>query len=284
MLQAAHGPAPSSSGRLLISHITLRGPELRQTYECIVAHSEVGYEELCAEFVLGDSVHDDFGLADATLREALNFLLIARLVHRRGGSGRTARFRAAPLLTGVAFPLLLLHHIASLPDERQQAPILIHRQLTDEDVLSVTPVTLRELMERSRYATLFTWTNEKAIFWGHLAAYLGLVRRLEREGTLLLVPQPALVLAALQFELGRIGAPPALGVPLAAALGGIEARFFACFTRHLRVHRGLVQMLIALHRLGEVRLTHESDASRSLLLGNWRVSHICLTRGEESAL
>jgi hypothetical protein len=277
------GAGAPSQGRLLISHITLRGPELRQTYERIVAHVEVGYEELCAEFVLGDRVHDDFGLADAILREALNFLLVARLVQRRGGSWRTARFRAAPLLTGVAFPLLLLRHIASLSDDRQRAPVLIQRQLTEEDVLSVTPVTLREHMERGRYATLFTWTNEKAIFWGHLAAYLGLVRRLEREGTLLLVPQPLPVLAALRFELGRIGAPPASWVPLAAALDGVEDRFFACYTRHRRVHRGLAQTLIALHRLGEVRLMHESDASSSLLLGNWRVSHVCLLRVEEGA-
>lgn len=283
MQQTAGGPGASSLGRLLISHITLRGPELQQTYERIVAYGDAAYEELCAEVVLDGGMHDDFGLADATLREALNFLVIARLVQRHGGSWRTARFRAIPLLTGVAFPLLLLHHIASLPDERQRAPILIHRQLTEEDVPSVTPATLREFMERSRYATLFTWTNEKAIFWGHLAAYLGLVRRLEREGTLLLVPQPFLVLAALQFELGRIGAPPASGVPLAATLDGVDSRFFSCYTRHRRVHRGLEQTLIALHRLGEVRLTHESDASRSLLLGNWRVSHICLSRAEEAA-
>lgn len=271
-----------SPGRLLISHITLRGPELQQTYERVVAHGDVGYEELCAEVIPGGSVHDDFGLTDAVLREALNFLLVSRLVFRHGGSWRTARFRATPLLTGVAFPLLLLHHFASLPDERQRAPMLIHRQLTEEDVLSITPAALRELMERSRYATLFTWTNEKAIFWGHLAAYLGLVRQLEREGTLLLVPQPTLVLAALCYELTRIGAP-ILAVPLASALEGVEDRFFACYTRPRRVHRGLAHTLIALHRLGEIRLTHESDAHRSLLLGNWRVSHICLMRPEESA-
>jgi hypothetical protein len=283
MQQAVGGPGTSSPGRLLISHITLRGPELQQTYERIVAYGDVAYQKLCAEVVLDSGIHDDFGLADATLREALNFLVVARLVQRHGGSGRTARFHATPLLPGVAFPLLLLHHIGLLSDERQRAPVLIQRQLTEEDVLSVTPVTLREHMERGPYATLFTWTNEKAIFWGHLAAYLGLVRRLEREGKLLLVPQPTLVLAALRFELGRIGAPPASGVPLAAALDGVEAGFFGCFARHRRVHRGLAQTLIALHRLGQVRLTHESDASRSLLLGNWRVSHICFTRGEEGA-
>lgn len=274
-------PIPSgrgnpSVGRLLISHITLRGPDLRQTYARIVAHNEVNLETLHCEVALDTNVQNQFGLEDAILRETINFLLITRLIEQRGESRRKASFRATPLLDGVEFPLLLLHHIMTLTDARQRAPILIHRQLISDDILSFTPASIREHMERSQYRDLFTWTSEKTTFWSHLAAYLGLARRLEREGRYLLIPQLSLMLAAIRYEMRQ-----AQIFPLALLLDALEENFFACYTRQRRIHRGLEQTLIALNHLGHIRLSHESDTPRSFTLANHRVSHIQLIHRQE---
>lgn len=271
-----NGRGAPTLGRLLISHITLRGPELQQTYERIVAHGEMDHEELRAELMPGNNVRDSFGLDDAILREAINFLLVARLIQQVGDSRRTATFRAVPFIADVQFPLLLLNHITMLSDERQRAPTLIHRQLIGEDALSVTPANVRDRMERSQYANVFTWTSEKTTFWSQFAAYLGLARKLEREGNFLLIPQLSLVLEAIQHEMRQANTLTAT-VPLASILDAIDDHFFACYTRQRRIHSGLAQALVALHRLGYVRLNHESDAPRSLVLANRRVSHILLT-------
>lgn len=276
MLPTKNGRGAPTLGRLLISHITLRGPELQQTYERIIAHGEVDHDELRTELVPRSNVRDSFGLDDAILREAINFLLVARLIQQLGDSQRKATFRAVPFIANVGFPLLLLNHMALLSDERQRAPARIHRQLICEDMLSVTPAIVRDHMERSQYANLFTWTSEKTTFWSQLAAYLGLVRKLEREGNYLLIPRPSLVLEAIQYEMTQSNTLTAM-LPLASILDAIDNHFFACYTRQRRIHSGLAQALLALHRLGHVRLTHESDAPRSLLLANRRVSHILLT-------
>ncbi|MEI7769626.1 MAG: hypothetical protein WCI67_06545 [Chloroflexales bacterium] len=76
------------------------------------------------------------------------------------------------------------------------------------------------------------------------------------------------------------GGPPQLGgegLSLAAALTQIDAEIFACFTARGRVHRGLAQTLLAMERLGHIRMTHHADAARSLLLGDRRVSEVALT-------
>jgi hypothetical protein len=56
----------------------------------------------------------------------------------------------------------------------------------------------------------------------------------------------------------------------------IDANLFACFTSRGRVHGGMAQTLLALDRLGRVRLSHSADAARSLLLGDRRVSDVWL--------
>ena len=84
-----------SLGRLLVSHITLRGPELRQLYELIEARPDISYDDIAAAttaVVLASA----FGLEEAPLREALNFLLVAGMVEQIGPSRRKAIFRATP--------------------------------------------------------------------------------------------------------------------------------------------------------------------------------------------
>jgi hypothetical protein len=259
-----------SLGRLLISHIPLRGPELCQLYALIAAHPGISYADLAAQLVVSRDDDDAFGLAEAPLREALNFLLVARLVEQQGSSRFKASFQATPLLPDTPFPLLLLYHIHQHEDERQRAPVLIYRQLVSEDTLATSASTLRDQMERGAYRDLFVWTGEKIGFWLHLCHYLGLIRRLERSTEVLMVPQPALVLTALDWTQRQVGAD----VSLAACLRLIDDTFFACFTRRGRVHRGLAQTLLAMESLGQVRLTHRADAAHSLLLGERRISEV----------
>src|SRR5262249_13041549 len=172
-------------------------------------------------------------------------------------------FHAVPLLANVPFSLLLLHHIQTHIDERQRAPALMYRQLVSDDLLAITPAALREQMERGAHRSLFTWTSEKISLWGHLTSYIGLIRRSEREAELLIVPQPDLALAALRWSSSQASTSS-----LDALLEVIDANLFACFTSRGRVHRGLAQTLLALDRLGRVRLSHSADADRSLMLGD----------------
>jgi hypothetical protein len=191
-----------SLGRLLISHIALRGPELAQLYTLIANQPGVGYNELTDVLMPAGASDSSFGLVEASLREALNVLLVARLVEQQGSSRRKASFHATPLLAGAPFALLLLHYIQTHSDERQRAPALIYRQLASHDVLEITPAVMRDQMERGAHSKLFTWISEKISFWGHLAGCIGLIRRSERE-TELPVPQPNLALAALRWASGQ---------------------------------------------------------------------------------
>ncbi len=190
--------APALS-RLLISHITLRGPELRQLYDLIVGHQSINYDQIAETLTPSPSEAPTFGLEEAPLREALNFLLVAGLVRQQGASRRRASFYATPLLEDAPFSLLLLHHIHTHRDERQRAPSLIYRQLVAADALSVTLQGLRDQMERGPYRQLFAWTGEKITLWSHLATYLGLAWRLDREGVILIVPQLDLTRSALRW-------------------------------------------------------------------------------------
>src|SRR5262249_41378251 len=162
-----------------------------------------------------------------------------------------------------------LHHIQAHDDERQRAPALIYRQIVADDTLAITSAALREQMERGAHRQLFTWTSEKISLWGHLAAYVGLIRRSEREAELLIGPQPGLALEALRWAATHVEGPS-----LDALLEAIDITLFACFTSRGRVHRGLAQALLALERRGDIRLTHSADAARSLTLGERRVSEV----------
>jgi hypothetical protein len=259
-----------SLGRLLISHITLRGPELSQLYALIAEHPSASYDELITTLMPAGADASSFGLEEAPLREALNFLLVARLIEQQGPSRRKASFTATPLLRDTPFALLLLHHIQTHGDERQRAPALIYRQIVADDALAISPPALREQMERGPHRRLFTWTSEKISFWAHLAAYTGLIRRSEREADLLIVPRPDLVLSALRSASAQVG----LSTSLDALLDSVDAAYFACFTSRGRVHRGLAQTLLALDRAGHLRLTHSADAARSLMLGERRISDV----------
>ena len=98
-----------SLGRLLISHITLRGPELAQLYALVLAQPCISYDVLAQTLLPDWTGSSAFGLEDATLREALNFLLVVGMLAQDGLSRRKASFRATPLLDELAFAPLLLH-------------------------------------------------------------------------------------------------------------------------------------------------------------------------------
>ncbi len=257
------------SGRLLISHITLRGPELAQVYAHIAARPELGAEDLRQHFGPSAAGSSPFELADAPLRETLSFLSLAGLVEARG---RQRRYTASPRLPGAPFPLLLLHHLRSHPEERQRAISLVHQSLVVNDALATTVAALRDQLERGPHRGLFAWTGEKVTLWAHLVSYLGLIRRVERSAELLVVPSLELTLAALTWATAELEGDGSLD----AALRRIDADLFACFTARGRVHRGLAQALLALERLERLRLSHSADAARSLLLGERRVSDLAL--------
>ncbi len=262
-----------SLGRLLISHITLRGPELGQLYDLVAGRPDISYAELAAALTPAGASRDAFGLAEAPMAEALNFLLAAGLVAQDGPARRRASFVATPLLAGAPFTLLLLHHIQSHCEERQRAPALMYRELVAADALALTAAAIREQMERGALRSLFAWTGEKVTFWTHLAHYLGLVRRLDRSQEVLVVPQPRLVLDTLRWAARDATAAP---LPASAALDTIDRIFFACYTGRGRVHRGLAQALAVLERSGSLRVAHSADAARSLMLGDRRVSELYL--------
>src|SRR5262245_18263972 len=92
-------------GRLLISHIKLRGPELRQLYQVISRRLDISYEDLRHSCVVPVTSEDVFGLQEATLRETLDFLVSAGLVDQQGSARRKANFRVTPALPNVTFPL-----------------------------------------------------------------------------------------------------------------------------------------------------------------------------------
>lgn len=259
----------TSAGRLLISHITLRGPELAQLYALINARPEITAEELRATLCPLGAGDIPFELADAPLREALSFLTLAGLVV---GRGRPRRHQVSPLLADVPFRLLLLRHLSAHAEERQRAISLVHQALIVDDVLTVTPQAVRDRLERGPLRGLFAWTGEKVTLWAHLAAYIGLIRRPERSVELLMVPQPALLLDVLDWALIRLNGDTSID----RAVRLIDAELFACLTSRGRVHRGLVQALLALERLGRIRLGHSADAARSLLIGERRVSEIAV--------
>lgn len=260
--------SPTPSGRLLISHITLRGPELAQIYAEIAARPEIGADGLLARLAPATG-GSPFELADAPLREALSFLTLAGLVEARG---RQRRYTASPRLPGAPFPLLLLHHLRSHPEGRQRAISLVHQALVANDTVTTTAAALRDQLERGPLRDLFAWTGEKITLWANLAGYLGLVRRVERSAELLAVPSLDLTLSGLRWAAADAGGDSSLD----AALRRIDVDLFACFTARGRLHRGLAQALLALDRLGRIRLSHNADAARSLLLGERRVSNLTL--------
>jgi hypothetical protein len=284
-----------SSGRLLISHITLRGPELAQVYGLIAASSEVSLDDLRERLMPAAAGSSPYELSDAPLREALSFLMLAGLIE---GRGRQRRYSVAPEIPrGAPFPLALLRCLQRHADQRQRAISLVQGTLIADDLLSITPQALRDRLERGPLRNLFAWTGEKVHFWAHLTAYLGLIRRPDRSPELLVVPQPTLIHAALGWASQRLdnkglsnphkatnGAAHDVDVPvsvtLAAILRIIDAELLACFTARGRVHRGLAQTLLALERLGQIRLSHSSDAAQSLLLGERRVSEVTLLHQE----
>lgn len=258
-----------SMGRLLISHITLRGPELGQLYANVLGTPGIRYDDLVQ--ITAAPIHggDPFGLQEAALREALNFLLVARLVEQRGTARRRAAFFANADTQDIEFPLLLLCHIKAHPDERQRAIAALHEQLVAQDTLAISTSAIRDEAERGPLGSIFAWTGEKIGFWARLCQYLGLTFTVARDGHLLLVPRPELVVAALRAYLGD-----RQSASLAECLLSVHATYFACFTARRTVHRGLAQTLVALHRLGVLRLSHSSDAAQSVILGDWRVSDI----------
>jgi hypothetical protein len=259
------------AGRLLISHIPLRGPELAQVYQAILACPELTLDELRSQFCPGAGGNE---LADAPLRETLSFLTIAGLVQ---ATGRPRRHTATPLMSDVSFPLLLLAHLNTHAEPRQRAISLVHRQLVAEDTLAITPQALRDQLERGPLRDQFAWTGEKIAFWAHLAAFSGLIRRPDRSTELLIVPSLTLLQAALEWAIATHPGETAL----AALLNAIEARFFACFTARGRVQRGLAQSLLALEQRGQIQLLHHADALHSLLLGERRVSALQVYRAAE---
>ncbi|MCS7288237.1 MAG: hypothetical protein RMJ55_07115 [Roseiflexaceae bacterium] len=263
----------ASSNRLLISHITLRGRELKQLYEQIAACPGISFADLVV--ALTPEQPETFGLADTTLREALNFLLIASMVKQEGAERRRASFYPTPQLVDAPFALLLLHHIQTHPDRRQQALALIQRLLAAEDILALAPAQVRERMERSPIGSLFAWTGEKVRFWGSLAHYLGVVRWFGNNTDILLVPQPYLLFQALEWI---VRGNETDEHHLRRVLDDIDCRFFACYTTQKRVHQGVVQSLLALERMGSVHLSHRADAASSLLLNERRISHFRLCR------
>ncbi len=261
-----------SLGRLLISHITLRGPELAHLYALIAARPGLHYDELVATLVPTSLAESLVDLAEAPLREALNFLLIAGMVTQQGSNRRKALFQATPDLPTVPFPLLLLHHIRRQTDARQRAIVLIYAHLVAQDTLATTASNLRDQMERTAFRNLFAWTGEKIGLWIHLAHFIGLVRRLERSSEIPIVPQPALVAAALHWA----GLRPGVVMSLDSCLRTIDSTFFACFTQRGRVHRGLAQTLLAMEQLGQLQLRHRADAVHSVMLAERRVSDVRL--------
>ncbi len=264
----------TAPARLLISHITLRGPELAQLYALIAVSPAATLDDLRAKLCpagVGTAPDD---LADAPLREALSFLGIAGLVT---ANGRPRRYTATPRLRAVPFPLLLTHHVATHPDERQRAIAFVHRQLVADDTLAITPQALRDQQERGPLRDLFAWTGEKVTLWAHLAAFLGLIRRVERATELLIVPSLALTRHALSWA--RTAATDATA--LDALLRVIDSHLFACFTARGRIHRGLTQTLLALESRGQLHMTHHADAAHSLLLGERRVSTLALLEAHD---
>ena len=233
--------------------------------------------ELVERIVPSHRDADEFGLHEATLREALNFLLVANLVGQRGPTRRKAAFHATPLLADLPFSLLLLHHLQSLADERQRAfEILVHSELVRRRWRRA-PLALGTPLERGPYGRLFAWTGEKLAFWGHLAAHLGLLHRLNgRSAVAPSFPTWILVESALRWASQRLPG----NTSLADHLSQIDATLFTCFTRDGRAHRGLAHTLVALHRQRRVRLTHHSDAARSLMLGDWHASSVRLLDDE----
>lgn len=265
------GPVPGPAlNRLLISHITLRGPELKQLFGFIGAHRSVTYSDLANYFVPAWHADENFGLNEAPLREALNFLLVAGMVTQHGDSRRKAAFEMPSAFADQDFELTLLQAVNSHADERQRAISLVHRHLVARDILSINPSSLRAELERSPYAKLFIWTGEKVLFWSQLTSFVGLVLRLDRSLEVLVAPQPLFLLKVLRWC-----APAQVGpFQLFDLLDTTDRTLFACFTERGRVHSGLAYSLTALDRLGHVRLTHSADAARSLLLDQWRVSNI----------
>ncbi len=270
--------ASPSLGRLLISHITLRGPEIAQLYTVVAAAPAIAYEDLMQRVVLRSAPTDAFGLEEASAREALNFLLGSRLLVQHGVVRRRSVFQVSPQLHQVPFALLLLHHLAVHDDTRQQALSLVHRQLVLDDILAIEGADLRSHIERSILKDFFAWTSEKLSLWASLSGFLGLLRRLERTSEVLLVPQPQLILQALGWAAVLLGESGSLG----AYLQAIDSQLFACLTRRGRLHQGAAQTLLALQRLGHIALSHEADAAQSVLVGDRRISHIRLTTTGEA--
>ncbi len=272
-------PTSPSLGRLLISHITLRGPELAQLYAMIRDAPGSNYEALRDALIPTAGPRSAFGLDDAPLREALNFLIVAGLVEQQGPSRLRATFRTPPDPDDLPFAPLLLRRIGAHDDERQRALALIHRELIAADVLAITPAEVRDRMERGPLRSLFMWTGEKIALWGHLSAFFGLIRRPEREAAWLLVPTPGLMLDVL-----AAAKRPVEGTSLAAVLDSVDSSTFACYTSRGRVHRGVAQTLLALDHAGRIQLTHAADAARSVMLGERRVSDVVIApqirRGE----
>jgi len=261
------------STRLLISHIIVRGRELQQIYSTLAAHAFLTEQELQEAFVTPPDVEQDpFAFNAATFRETLNFLLIIRMVKKQETNHQTV-YSASPARQSLPFSLLLLHHLTTHPDERQQALAHVYRHLIRQDALSLTLGEVREKLECVVQPFAFAWTDEKIAFWAQLAQYVGIIYRLERDYRLLVAPTPTLLLLAIKQAMKQQQTEYA---NVAACLQFIDEQYFACFTDQHTVHSGITQTIKVLHGQGKIILTHQADAAHSLLLQDWRISTIQL--------
>lgn len=263
---------PAITDRLLINRITLRGPEMERIFRHVRRHPGVSYEALVERYVPPEpGVFSPTN--DELLKDAIGFMLTAGVLALESNSNAWAKrtFVVPPDLPTDDFRLELLAALRAQPDPRQRAVAGVHDHLAGMDVVHVPANHTHRWMERSEWGGLFSWNEEKTRLVVGLYSYLGLVVPLEDNGYMC-IPRLALVKAI--FKQVRKEAAAGARMPIRDVLEAIETSYFACFTAKGRVHRGLAFALEEMADRGMIRLRHQADSARSVLVGTRRVSEV----------
>jgi hypothetical protein len=263
---------PAIADRLLINRITLRGPEMERLFHHIRRHPGASYESLVSRYVPPEP--GVFSAAnDELLKDAIGFMLTAGVLELQTNSNAWAKrtFRVPPDLPTDDFRLELLAGLRFQSDARQRALAGVHDHLVSLDAVHVPANHTHRWMERSAWGGLFGWNEEKCRLAVGLFGFLGLVVPLDDNGYYCL---PRLSLLRAIFKQVRKEAQAGRRMPVRDLLEAVEVSYFACFTPKGRVHRGLAFTLEEMADRGLIRLIHQADSARSVLIGPRRVSEV----------
>jgi len=261
----------SKSERILLSHITVRGPDLESIHQVVKDRKSASFDFLANLFAMPEA--GGSGVQVHQLRECLNFLETVGII-KANKSTKGEEFVLEPNLPDVAFPLILLNRLKL---SAENSFYLVHKHLVSNDVLSVDMGALKRTVESSLELG-FTWNEQKLGFWMNLADYLGLGKKYAYSQIFVCFPSSELLKNLLTVTVSKRKSGER--VNLGEFVNYLSTEFFECLTREGLLFKGLQQSLLVLQRKGRISLVPAaSDDPNPTFVDGKRIGFVSLKGG-----